>query len=208
MEPARLLLLLCLLGSSGTYAYNARPRTWAVLKERLPSAQVAEPLTIDSVLSSLQPPAVSDKPTLFRERNGWCPYSERVWLAFETKNIDYDTVLIDNMGSGRPSWYTGQTPQVKWADGTPQSESMDIVKSLDERYPTDGLSLYPDESEVNYLIAQFKSIFPRNTRPSSRAAFLFYSSGSPVFRSEFEDTLTKTDELLGKHDGPFFFGGI
>ena len=27
-----------------------------------------------------------------------------------------------------------------------------------------------------------------------------------MFRSEFEETLTKTDELLAKHDGPFFYG--
>ena len=34
-------------------------------------------------------------------RHGWCPYSERVWLAFEVKKVDYDTVYIDNI-YGRP----------------------------------------------------------------------------------------------------------
>ena len=51
----------------------------------------------------------SDRPTLYRERNGWCPYSERVWLALEYKGVEYDTVLIDNTGGGRPAWYSGDT---------------------------------------------------------------------------------------------------
>ena len=48
-------------------------------------------------------PNLSDgtRPTLYRERHGWCPYSERVWLAMEAKGIDYDTIYIDNI-YGRP----------------------------------------------------------------------------------------------------------
>ena len=48
-------------------------------------------------------PNLSDgtRPTLYRERHGWCPYSERVWLALEAKGIDYDTIYIDNI-YGRP----------------------------------------------------------------------------------------------------------
>ena len=34
--------------------------------------------------------------TLYRERNGWCIYSARLWLALEMKNIPYDTVLLDS----------------------------------------------------------------------------------------------------------------
>ena len=39
------------------------------------------------------------------------------------------------------------------------------------------------------------------TRPSSRAAFLFRSSGQPVARRDFEATLEKTDALLGERGG-------
>ena len=56
-----------------------------------------------------------------------CPYSERVWLALEHKGIAYETVLIDNTGGGRPSWYSGDTPQVRWPDGKQQKESLAIV---------------------------------------------------------------------------------
>ena len=44
------------------------------------------------------------------------------------------------------------------------------------------------------------------TPPSSRAAFLFRSSGQPVARRDFEATLEKTDALLGERGGPFFAG--
>ena len=37
-------------------------------------------------------PALTDGGlVLYRERNGWCPYSERVWLALEHKGIAYET---------------------------------------------------------------------------------------------------------------------
>ena len=30
---------------------------------------------------------------------------------------DADTVRIDNTGGGRPSYYSGSTPKMRWADG-------------------------------------------------------------------------------------------
>jgi glutathione S-transferase len=143
--------------------------------------------------------------TLFRERNGWCPYSERVWIAAEYKKLDYDTFLIDNMGAGRPSWFSGTTPGIRWKDGSQQGESLDIIYKLDEMYPNN--SLQSENLEVKALISAFKATFPRNTRPSSRAAFLFaYGSDMPLFRSEFTAVLEKTDALLAQYPGPFFFG--
>eukprot|EP00930_Biecheleria_cincta_P087903 TRINITY_DN77142_c0_g1_i1.p1 TRINITY_DN77142_c0_g1~~TRINITY_DN77142_c0_g1_i1.p1 ORF type:complete len:272 (+),score=51.83 TRINITY_DN77142_c0_g1_i1:394-1209(+) len=61
---------------------------------------------------------------------------------------------------------------------------------------------------LTFLVNSFKRIFPSGTRPSSRAAFLFKGYGDmPVWKSEFEATLDKTDELLGQYDdGPFFYG--
>ena len=60
------------------------------------------PIAIDG-RSFSSDPNLSDgkKPTLYRERHGWCPYSERVWLALEAKGVDYDTIFIDNI-YGRP----------------------------------------------------------------------------------------------------------
>ena len=88
-----------------------------------------------------------------------CPYSEKVWLALELKGLAYSTVLIDNTGGGRPSWYRGQTPQIQWADGSTMGESMDIVKRLDIEFP-DSRQLYPPPgvsmSDVSSMVSAFR----------------------------------------------------
>ena len=119
-----------------------------VLSSKIPELSFAEAACTDTVLCpDYELP--KDRPVLIRERNGWCPYSERVWLALEAKNVDFDTCLIDNMGQGRPAWYSGQTPQVLWPckgeEGTiteRQHDSMAILKSLDSRCPSKEVCLY------------------------------------------------------------------
>jgi len=168
-----------------------------------------QPFAENGAAYSSHPDLGGDKPVLYRERHGWCPYSERVWLALEAKGVDYDTIYIDNI-YGRPNWYGGNTPQMKWEDGRVQSESMDLVRELDKRY--DGqMQLYPEEilnEVINKSERAFRNIFPRKARPSSRAAFLFRYDGSPLWKNEFEKTLRETDELLAEtqEDGPFFCG--
>jgi glutathione S-transferase len=136
-----------------------------------------DPSSIDSVLDP-SPPDLSDtRPTLFRERHGWCPYSERVWLALELLNIEYDTVRIDNSEGPRPSYFSGQTPQIQWPiskfsdaiSSRTQGESRDLVTKLDEMYNDSRWSTSDDH--VIFVIDQFSKIFPARARPSSRAAF-------------------------------------
>ena len=191
--------LLCLHAVAALQAPS-----WSALSKTLPSAAAEVPTIIDAVHhQQKRPPLSDDAVVLYRERNGWCPYSERVWLGLETKNVAYETVLIDNTGGARPSWFGSTTPRIRWADGADQGESLDILKAMDERYPSEP-PLFDEHSAA--LIGAFKDIFPRMTRPSSRAAFLFRSSGQPVARRDFEATLEKTDALLGERGGPFFAG--
>lgn len=81
---------------------------------------------------------------------------------------------------------------------------MDIVREI---YKTYGAA--HDGGDVSNLAWEksqmFRRIFPSNSRPSSRAAFLFGWNGEPLWKSEFERVLSQTDELLGD-DGPFFCG--
>ena len=43
--------------------------------------------------------ASASAPTLYRERNGWCPYSQRLWLALEVKGVrGYATALVEARG--------------------------------------------------------------------------------------------------------------
>ena len=184
---------------------------WSELEVLVPSASVPPPLTIDSVRFTGTPDFSKEKPTLFRERHGWCPYSERVWLALELKGIEYDTVRIDNTGGGRPSYFSGSTPQMRWPpSGRTQGESMDLVKALDTQYP-DTPPLWPpegiDAADVNRMVNAWKGTFPRSARPSSRAAYLFSYDGDALPLSTFEKTLEGTEALLKEiGSGPFFCG--
>jgi len=208
--------LLALLSAPSPLLPTARARpvalsiaTWDELEARLPSSLAPEPLIVDSALARERPALTGGGLVLYRERNGWCPYSERVWLALEHKGIEYETVLIDNTGGGRPSWYSGDTPQVRWPDGKQQKESLDIVKALDAAFP-DTPPLWPpagaDAAAVGAAVSAFRATFPRNARPSSRAAFLFEWDGDPLPRSAFESTLDATEALLDAGGGPFFAG--
>ncbi len=192
----------------------ASPLTWSEISSKLEPAISTNPsgLIIDDPASVDRPNFSQSKPTFFKERHGWCPYSERVWIALEVKNVPYDIIHIDNSGfNRRPSYFSGQTPQITWPDGKTQGESMDLVREIDSRYESDGdaVELYPNDikNEVINKIRAFDQIFPRRTRPSSRAAFLFRYDGEPLWKNEFEKVLRETNELLGDcDDGPFFCG--
>jgi glutathione S-transferase len=175
----------------------------------MPHFDFEQPVAINGASYSSRPSTTEGTPTLYRERHGWCPYSERIWLALEAKGVDYDTVYIDNI-YGRPSWYSGDTPQMRWQDGKSQSESMDLVREVDKRFDGGHVTLYPDDiaNEVINKVRAFRDIFPRGARPSSRAAFLFRYDGEPLWKNEFEKVLRETDELLAETagDGPFFCG--
>lgn len=186
--------------------------SWQEIESTLQTNTFSEslPLDIDSTLSPSTPPSYpEDRPTLFRERHGWCPYSERVWLALELKAIPYHTIRIENSGFGRrPSYFGGSTPQMRWDDGRMQGESMDLVRQIQERYPNHGMNLYPDRctNQVINMSRAFDSTFPKRSRPSSRAAFLFRYDGEPLWKNEFEKVLMDTNNLLGETEGPFFCG--
>mmetsp|Transcript_122 Transcript_122/g.188 ORF Transcript_122/g.188 Transcript_122/m.188 type:complete len:471 (+) Transcript_122:73-1485(+) len=181
--------------------------SWSDIEHMFGSAYGEErPLSIDSVLDSSTPSFSTERPTLFRERHGWCPYSERVWLTLELLGIPYDTIKIDNTGGPRPSYYGGQTPQLKWPNGRTQGESMDLVHALIEEYSSTNTDILMETSDdVQHCINQFRNIFPK-ARPSSRAAFLFQWNGDPLWKSTFEQTLEDTNELLSSSEGPFFCG--
>jgi hypothetical protein len=62
---------------------------WAELETQLGASYDKHlPDSIDSVLNPATPDFSKDHPTLFRERHGWCPYSEHVWLALELARVD------------------------------------------------------------------------------------------------------------------------
>lgn len=202
LEP----LLLCFTLIPLTALSLSSVPTWQQLSSVMPNFSHEIPFAANGVSFSSRP-ETSGKPTLYRERHGWCPYSERIWLALEVLGVDYDTVYIDNI-YGRPSWYSGDTPQMRWENGKIQSESMDLVREVDKRFGNNSIRLYPQaiENQVLNKIQAFKKIFPSRARPSSRAAFLFRFDGEPLWKSEFEKVLKDADTLLSETNGPFFCG--
>lgn len=177
--------------------------SWSDLSNEMDLASPG-PLVIDSLRDPSTPRWSKNHPTLIREREGWCPYSERVWLTLEHLQVDYDTVRIDNSGYGpRPAYYSGQTPQVRWpGEARAQGESMDLVyRVFDEQEES------YDASRNAAAIQAWKSIMPQRSRPSSRAAFLFQYNGEPLWQSVLEECLEQVDALLLPENGGSFFGG-
>jgi glutathione S-transferase len=201
---AALWVFLSLGDASGlVIPSSSSATTWLDLERQLQLSSSDLPIIIDSVLDPSQPIFSKERPTFFRERHGWCPYSERVWITLELVGEEYDTIRIDNTGGPRPSYYGGQTPQMRWPDGKQQGESMDLVQEIDSRY-NNGKLYRP--ANVDDCINAFRNIFPK-ARPSSRAAFLFQYNGEPLWKSTFEKVLEETDALLSSSSsGPFFCG--
>jgi glutathione S-transferase len=99
-------------------------------------------------LSPAEPKKSPAKLTFYRDTNGWCPFCERVWIALEHKQIEYDTIKINL--KDKPQWFkdivpTALVPAIElhnneWTAETRGSgkmmwESMDILNSLDELFP-------------------------------------------------------------------------
>ena len=50
---------------------------------------------IDDIIQSKIDPTL---PILYRERNGWCVHSARLWLAMEEKCVRFNAVLVEARG--------------------------------------------------------------------------------------------------------------
>jgi hypothetical protein len=132
----------------------------------------------------------SGRMVLFRDRNGWCPYSERVWLAMTVKGLDFDEILI-NLQGGKPMWYsevvpTGNTPAIRDKSGEVVHDSLRILRYLEERYPDRPL-LPTDPTQralADDLLDAFARTMPQGARPSSRGAYLYRGSGLPLPQAE------------------------
>jgi glutathione S-transferase len=180
--------------------------TWQALAAVLPSANHPGPAVSDWLLA---PPSVfsSSRPTLFRERNGWDPYSARVWLSLELKGVEYDTVRIDTSFQGRPGMLSDSTPQIMWPDGHLMAGSLNILLKLDELYPC--TTIAPSSrhammsAEPERLARAYHTTFPGGTNADEDNAPMRLAAS----RADFEAAASSANALLGEHaDGPFFCG--
>ena len=113
---------------------------------------------IDDTIQSKIDPTL---PILYRERNGWCVHSARLWLAMEAKGIRYNTCLVEARGDtydgsptqdeedntdGRPECLLGlDLPQLRAVStdgkhellsGASNQECMSLLAKLDDMFPS------------------------------------------------------------------------
>ena len=92
--------------------------------------------------------------TLYRDTAGWCPYSEKVWLALEEKQVPYtvEKVNMNCYGEKPPSFWqmqpSGGIP-VAVLDGAIIRESNDILLAIERAFP-ELRPLLPTESDAAY----------------------------------------------------------
>ena len=158
----------------------------------------------------------------YRDVNGICPYSERVWLALEHKNVlcNVITVLSESVDT---------VPRMEWPDGTVQSDSMEILEAIETKFGGTN-DLYPKVSgsvdgvranvvRFNGVPPTFSGVFPRHVDLQNKYAPFLYrrvdktnaedTNYEPVQLSNHMVSIEEADEMLEEYeDGPFFCGNV
>ncbi|MEW5307637.1 MAG: hypothetical protein WDW36_010016 [Sanguina aurantia] len=129
---------------------------------------------------------------------GDCPFTHRVLLALEMKQLPYSMRYIDV--DNKPAWlqeqFGGKVPLIKFDDGggyLPDSDA--IVKELEARYPQQPTGQQQEAQQTP------SRIFP---------AFRDFLMSKPEDESEKEQALiselTALDNTLKQQEGPFLGG--
>lgn len=179
--------------------------SWEQLESKIPS--IGQPTRTFREDSLLDQNTKNGRLVLYRDKQGVCPLSEQVWLALELKNIDYLTVLVDKEmdNIGLESDYASLSPVcLEWPDGVKQTDVMEILERLEEKYPGNpnffpSISVAVDSVRCN--IVRFQGVFPRNTLANWYAPYLIKKDASSlVDENQHLVTLEETDEVLDEYD--------
>ena len=236
VAPLHIHVLLFTSCTTAAVAFSAAPTlpdrapSWADLKARTLSTPTGARLAEEAVLRSrgLGPPHVNAKLRLFepnsseedvrvvfyRDDSAWCPYSQRVWIALEEKRISYicKTVPLNAYGI-KPAWFTrlidgGKLPAIE-VDGTIVTESMDIMRLLDEMFAGNRDQLFPDRGDPEQM-ERVESLLQLEQKLQSDWFYLvFYPVEGGALakaRGDLLSTLKQVDDALGSTPGPWFFG--
>ncbi|KAJ8907444.1 hypothetical protein NDN08_007555 [Rhodosorus marinus] len=132
---------------------------------------------------------------------GDCPYSHRVLLALEEKEVSYNLITIDR--KLRPSWYYNVHPEAKVPvishDGILIEESSNIVDYLEEKFPEKVLAQRNQSVATDPfpVIENFRSKFTKYIEHEHE-------------KQEFIESLVSLDSILQTfittERGPFFGG--
>lgn len=126
---------------------------------------------------------------------GDCPFTQRVLLTLEEKNLPYDMKYVDLRN--KPEWFLkispeGKVPLIKLDEKwVPDSDV--ITQALEEKFPEPPLTTPPEKASVG------SKIFPKFV------AFLKSKDPSDGTEQELLDELTAFNDYL-KENGPFING--
>jgi glutathione S-transferase len=106
---------------------------------------------------------MSEKELTFYD-SGACPYAHRVWIALEEKGVKYKTVRVDLANrtqeftelyqSASLNDHLGKVPVLIDGDAV-LIESSPIVEYLDQRFPSEGQRLLPDDPLQRFRVKLF-----------------------------------------------------
>ncbi|KAF3329971.1 glutathione S-transferase DHAR2-like protein [Carex littledalei] len=127
---------------------------------------------------------------------GDCPFSQRVLLTLEEKNIPYQSKLVDL--SNKPDWFLkispeGKVPVLKYEDGTWHPDSDAITQYLEEKFPDPSLVTPAEFASVG------SKIFP------AFVTFLKSKDSNDGSEQALVNELRSLNEHLESH-GPFING--
>ncbi|KJH69815.1 glutathione S-transferase family protein [Aliterella atlantica] len=153
------------------------------------------------------PPDVVVPVLLYRDKNSWCPFCERVWFALEEKQIPFETEFIDL--ANKPKWFTNLVPTAlvptAKIKGKLVYESKEILLQLEEHF---GKTLLPKQREEQTVARSWIEEAETNGLPAAGYKFLLQRHDNPDEVANNQATfVAKLDELeqtLAKYPGVYF----
>ncbi|CAL1686056.1 unnamed protein product [Lasius platythorax] len=153
---------------------------------------------------SVPPPLVSGKIRLYSMR--FCPYSQRIHLVLDAKQIPYDVVYVNV--THKPDWLIEKSPLnkipcIELEGGEVLYESLIIADYLDDAYLQN--KLYPSnplaKAKDKLLIDRFNAVIT--------TMYKVFFPGPTLEQDVFNDALNGLelfDQELAKRGTPFFGG--
>ncbi|XP_037465623.1 probable glutathione S-transferase DHAR2, chloroplastic [Triticum dicoccoides] len=164
---------------------------------RLLPARASPPRRAFTARASAEPLEVCAKASItVPDRLGDCPFTQRVLLTIEEKNLPYELKLVDL--ANKPDWLftinpEGKVPIVKLEDKW-VADSDVITQVLEEKYPQPSLATPPEKASIG------SKIF------STFIGFLKSKDTNDGTEQTLLSELTSFDSYL-KDNGPFINGG-
>lgn len=153
------------------------------------------------------PPDVVIPVLLYRDKNFWCPFCERVWFALEEKQIPFETEFIDL--ANKPKWFTNLVPTAlvptAKIKGKLVYKSKEILLQLEEHF---GQTLLPKRREEHTVARAWIEEAETNGLQAVGYKFLLQRHDNPdeVANSQatFVAKLEELEQALAKYPGAYF----